>query len=243
MFNQQTPSHPDKNLAQRVDLDFALQAAGLGLWEIDLTTNLIRWDQRCRALFGLTAPTSNQLWYQEAIRGVHPDDLDRVRETIRQAMDPHSGGQLDLTCRTIGAQDRQLRWIRFTGRSYFSQTGQPLRLAGIAHEITQQVEAQLRGQQTAQHLQAVLDSSPAVIGFLKPVHNTVEDVIDFEVVVCNQRLAQLSQKPLDQLLHQPFTQISHVLWHDQTFANLRYVLQTGEPFYQEQPQQTSQGEG
>ncbi|AUD03507.1 PAS domain-containing sensor histidine kinase [Spirosoma pollinicola] len=242
MLDEQTPSHHDKALAERVDLDFALQAAGLGVWEIDLTTNLIRWDQRCQALFGLTASNSDQLRYQEAIRGIHPDDIERVRLALQAAMNPSTDRPFDLTCRTIGAEDRQLRWIRFTGRSYFSQTGQPLRLAGIAHDITRQVDEQLQAQQTAQHLQAVLDSSPAVISFLKPVLNETGEVVNFVLVVCNQRLAQLSQKSIDQLRHQSFTQLSHILWQNQTFTNLLYVLQTGEPFYQEQPEQTPQGE-
>jgi two-component system CheB/CheR fusion protein len=240
MDDQLDPFEADADLTGRIDTGFALAAAGLGLWEINPLTTLLRWDKRCQDLFCLRTP--EPLPYQAGLEKLHAEDIDRVREVLGEAVNCQTGSSIDLICRTIRSADQQVRWIRLTGRSYHTQTGECYRLAGIAHEMTQQVEAQHRAQQTAQQLQTLLDSSPAVVGFLTPLLGPHREVVSFELVVGNQQLAQLSQKPIAQLLHQPFTQFSHILWQEQTFANLQHVFLTGEPFYQEQVEPTPQGE-
>ena len=73
---------------QKLDIDFALQAVGLGVWEVDMTTNLVIWDDRCRALFGIAK--QNPLPYEQAIRYIHPEDVKRVDEAVGWAnLDSH----------------------------------------------------------------------------------------------------------------------------------------------------------
>ena len=36
----------------RERLSFALQSAGLGIWDLDPVNNNVKWDSRCRELFG-----------------------------------------------------------------------------------------------------------------------------------------------------------------------------------------------
>ncbi|GAB3930430.1 PAS domain-containing sensor histidine kinase [Larkinella terrae] len=118
-------------------LRMALDSAQLGTWDFDPFSNLVYWDDRCRMLFGLTQ--INQLPYDQAIRYVHPDDQARVLETVRQALKPESGGQYDTTFRTIGGDDGKLRWVRFIGQAYFTETGQVYRFSGVAHDSTAEI--------------------------------------------------------------------------------------------------------
>ena len=104
-----------------------------------------------------------------------------------------------------------------------------------ALNITDRKQAQERMRLTAQSLQVVLDSSPASIGFLKAIRNEQNDVIDFRLVVCNQKFAYLSGQPVDALLEQPITHLSGVLWHENTLALLTHIVNTGEPYYEERP--------
>lgn len=137
MIGPDQPSDSAKQLTQRLDIDFALQAAGLGVWELDPNTHQVLWDDRCRQLFGLAK--DNHLLYHQAIKYIHPDDVDRVNQAVQWATNPQSGGFYDQTYRTLGADDGQLRWVRFYGRGYFSPDGQSYRFAGVAQEVTQQV--------------------------------------------------------------------------------------------------------
>ncbi|QIP11529.1 PAS domain-containing protein [Spirosoma aureum] len=113
-FDKKTPG-------ERLDAHSALQAAGLGVWEVDSQTNHVHWDDRCRELFGLGKDLI--VTYQEAVQHIHPEDVDQVNKALNWAMNPESDGVYDQTFRTLGADDGQLRWVRFQGHAYFSEAG------------------------------------------------------------------------------------------------------------------------
>ena len=127
------------SLNRRLDVDFALKSANLGVWELDPKTNKVLWDDRCRALFGMT--THSQLTYDEVISFIHPDDLAEVLQKVRYAYDPNSNGRYDQTFRVFGVNDGQLRWLRFYGQGYFNESGEIYRFAGVAQDVSQQMVA------------------------------------------------------------------------------------------------------
>lgn len=129
-----------KALNERLDVAFALKAAQLGVWEYDPVTKQVHWDDRCRALFGLTS--DQPLTNGQATRYIHPDDVSRVTQAINWALNPQSGGAYDVTFRTIGADDGLLRQVRFFGQSYFTETGEVYRFAGIAQDMTALIQTQ-----------------------------------------------------------------------------------------------------
>jgi len=151
MSDEQKPLQ-SKQLTERLDLEFALDAAQLGVWELDPVTNLLNWDDRCRQLFGINS--DNRLSYEQAISHIHPDDLERVEKAVKWAMSPDSGGDYNITYRTIGADDHLLRWVRFIGKSYFNERGEIQRFAGIAQNVTQEVNAR------QQELASVIEKTP-----------------------------------------------------------------------------------
>ncbi len=102
-----------------------------------------------------------------------------------------------------------------------------------ALNITDRKNAQERMRLTAESLQVVLDSSPASVGFLKAVRNKQDEVVDFRLVVCNHKFAQLTGKSLHELLGQPVSQLTSVLWHDHTVDRLSHIVNSGEPHYEE----------
>ncbi|OZI06816.1 PAS domain-containing sensor histidine kinase, partial [Siphonobacter sp. BAB-5385] len=80
--------------------------------------------------------------YEQAIQFIHPDDVDRVNQAVEQVLTGKSNGNYDQTYRTVGADDGILRWVRFYGKAYFSQTGDLYRFGGVAQDVTQQVRTQ-----------------------------------------------------------------------------------------------------
>ena len=103
-----------------------------------------------------------------------------------------------------------------------------------ALDITDRKEAEQQVQQTADVLQAVLDSSPASIGMLKAIRDDNNAIVDFFVAAGNQRFAELVNYPVSELPDLPLNRLAHVLWQDDTLARLTHVVETGEPFYIEQ---------
>ncbi|ADB38809.1 PAS domain-containing sensor histidine kinase [Spirosoma linguale] len=156
----QQPADTPVKLTQRLDHDFALQAAGLGVWEFDPLTKQVLWDDRCRQLFGLAK--DNQLPYEQAIQYIHPDDQVRVDQAVQQALSGQSNGQYDVTFRTVGADDGLLRWVRFMGRAELTPAGQVHRFGGVAQEVTPQVLAHHRQAQETQEAQDALQGVLAI---------------------------------------------------------------------------------
>jgi signal transduction histidine kinase len=158
MSGDQRPPDSSKQLTDRLAVDFALQAAGLGIWEVSITTDQIVWDDRCRAFFGLAQ--ANQLPYREAIQYIHPQDRDRVDQAVQWALNPQSGGTYDQTYRTLGVDDGQLRWVRFLGQAYFTPAGKLCRFSGIAQEVTQQVFEQQQLVESEARFRSLIEEAP-----------------------------------------------------------------------------------
>lgn len=156
MTGPQPPFDSSPNLQQQLDLDFALGAAGIGIWEVDPLTNQVRWDARCGQLFGLDTTSTS---YPDSLRHIHLEDVERVNQAVQWALNPQSDGSYQATYRSLG-QDGRTRWIRSTGRSYFDPAGQPFRFAGIAQDVTAQVEAQQQTQCQRRIYEAITTSTP-----------------------------------------------------------------------------------
>lgn len=126
----------DKALVLRLDVNFALQAAGLGVWELDPATNLVAFDAHCRQLFGFT--TDAQVPCPQWLERIHPDDRPLLEQATQSAGHAQPGGDFDITCRTITADNSVLCWVRISGKSYFSAAGDVYRFAGVAQDVTRQ---------------------------------------------------------------------------------------------------------
>jgi two-component system cell cycle sensor histidine kinase/response regulator CckA len=126
----------------REALELALEAAGLGTWEHDLTTGEMRWDARAKALFGLpqNAPVTHPVWLET----IHPDDRESAGELWRRAV--HDRSRLSAEFRVIWP-DGSNHWIMAVGRCASEPaTGEPLHLAGVMLDLTERrhTEAQLQ---------------------------------------------------------------------------------------------------
>lgn len=198
MTSDQNPLDLAKKLTERLDVDFALQAAGLGVWEYNPVTNLVVWNDRCRALFGLTE--GNILTYEEAIQYIHPDDVNRVGQAVQWAQNSQSGGSYDQTYRTLGADDGVLRWVRFVGRSYFSKTGELERFAGIALDVTEENRKEEALQEVQRHYQPAFDN--ATVGIVVTAKNG-------EMLLVNKAYQQLTGYSADELYRKSHRNLTH----------------------------------
>ena len=119
----------------------ASEAARIGVWDYDLTSNTLRWDERTRALFGLSADAPVD--YDVFLAGLHPDDRDVTHAAVQQALDPRGKGEYDIEYRTVGLEDGITRWISAKGKCYF-ESGRPVRFIGTVLDIGPAKEGQER---------------------------------------------------------------------------------------------------
>jgi PAS domain S-box-containing protein len=120
-------------------LSLAEQAAGIGVWSIDLATGMVRATPQFFRTMGLE-PTSDRVPIA-AIRALrHPDDRDRVVDGFRHALE---GGidSYEIEYRII-RPDGQVRWIFGRGRVVRGADGKPERYNGIDLDITERKAAE-----------------------------------------------------------------------------------------------------
>jgi signal transduction histidine kinase len=144
-------------------LQFAMNAAGVGIWELNPVTNEVAWDDRCRELFGLSK--ENRLPFQKAIQYIHPDDLSKVLTAVQDALSGKNSGRYDMRYRTVGAEDKKLRWVHFNGQAYFDSDNKPVRFGGIAQDITAYT---LEVTEASQVLQGALDQAKLATWAIDP---------------------------------------------------------------------------
>jgi PAS domain S-box-containing protein len=116
----------------------AIDAAGLGTWELNPETGQRRWSARCLELFGLES--DDDLTPDRFIQAIHPDDRERWQAAIARALNPNSGadGEYRIEYRTNGVTPR---WIASTGRALF-EDGRAVRLIGTVQDISERKEAE-----------------------------------------------------------------------------------------------------
>ena len=115
----------------------AVEAANLGIWFRELARSEIWASAKWRELFGFTK--SEPLKLERLIQRVHPDDRERVRETL--AMTIENQGHYETEYRVV-LPDGQIRWIASRGRVEFDGSSQPVRMRGASLDITARRQAE-----------------------------------------------------------------------------------------------------
>ena len=195
----------------------------------------------------------------KAIRDKKGDVIDFVHESINRASvamlgEDYTGKRLSdhgengtsqlpqfIDVIQTGTSNGYVREADFRGRQvWFAITNTPLdgdRLVHTWEDVTEQKQAQHQLQETAENLQAVLDSSPASIALLKAVHDPQHPalILDFRLAVGNNKLAQFFGQPLSALLGQSAKQghFRELLWDGETLDILRHVYFSNESRYEE----------
>ncbi|MEO6238652.1 MAG: PAS domain S-box protein [Vicinamibacterales bacterium] len=130
--------------------NYALGAARMGVWEIDLANWRLTWSETMAALFGLTpadAPATADAYFAL----LHPDDRPLVKASIAQAAGRRT--EYDVEFRVV-LPDGRVRWLAGRGGMLSDADGRPARLLGVTTDISDRksLEAQLR---QAQKMEAV----------------------------------------------------------------------------------------
>ncbi|MDF2431604.1 MAG: hypothetical protein JWP44_1235 [Mucilaginibacter sp.] len=128
----------DRELSKTQDsLKMAITSAQLGTFDMDLKNGTVEWNQRSRALFGITH--NKPVNYEEDfLNRLHPEDRERVEILIRDVLVKSlTNGDYDVEYRIIGAEDKKLRWLRAMGKVYFDEHDTPFRFVGSVMDITE----------------------------------------------------------------------------------------------------------
>jgi len=119
-------------------LRFALDAASMGTWDWDLTTNAVQWSDNLAQIHGLP-PDSFDGTFASYEREIHPDDRGRVLASVQRAL--AEGVPHEVEYRIV-APDGTVRWCEGKGRVEYRE-GRPAHMSGVCMMVTRRKEAEL----------------------------------------------------------------------------------------------------
>ncbi len=132
----------------------AQQIARLGTWEFDFSTGLATWsDEHCR-IYGI--PENNNVHSMASwLSFIHPEDVDYVREKA-EAMITHP--QNTSFYYRIVRKDNTVRHIYFENKVEYDAEDIPIRMYGIARDVTDKKKAENK----LKHIAARLNQAQAI---------------------------------------------------------------------------------
>ncbi|HET7773947.1 MAG TPA: PAS domain-containing protein [Burkholderiaceae bacterium] len=125
----------DRLAAAMVRLNMAVQAAGLGVWEVDYLSQTAHWDARTQEIYGAdesTYPRRMDDW----VKHVHQEDIARLSDTIKRARAEPDRPGYEVDFRIVNGR-QELRWVRLFVRFRRNAAGEAIGAYGVAMDTTE----------------------------------------------------------------------------------------------------------
>ena len=129
------------SLTERLSL--ATAVARVGVWEWDLASNAVRWDDTMFDIYGL--PAVVPMPYERWSAAVHAEDLPGVEAIIRKAIAEKGQGSVDYRIRRT---DGCIRHVSAVANVILDGLGNVSRLIGVNMDVTERIEAEAASEQS-----------------------------------------------------------------------------------------------
>jgi diguanylate cyclase (GGDEF)-like protein/PAS domain S-box-containing protein len=137
----------------------AQRLAHLGGWEWDVRTGEISWSDEVYRIYGLP-PQSVAPSYERFMEVVHPDDRELVRSTIDEALDGSSPYEVEHRIVRPGGE---IRVVHRRAEVVCREGGEPLRMIGTVHDITERKRAEERLKKAEQRFRSVVEEQTELV--------------------------------------------------------------------------------
>ncbi|MGE5457923.1 MAG: ATP-binding protein, partial [Methanococcaceae archaeon] len=127
----------------------AQKLAHIGSFELDVKTGQIEWTEEIYNIYEID-PQKQKLIYEDIIRLIHPEDLGRVIEEIKEGVEKKRDVETEFRIILPGGK---IKNINYRGRSVFNKSGQLVKRIGIIMDITERIKIQIQLENTIKELE------------------------------------------------------------------------------------------
>jgi PAS domain S-box-containing protein len=139
--------------ALRDRLNLATETAGIGVWDMDLTTHEITCDKNVVKILGRDLATDAELR-----AAIHPEDLEQAWWSIDHEINSPTGTDDIVSTRfRVVHPNGDLRHVQTHIRVFRSDSGKPQRILGVTWDVTAEVEHAQQLEAQAAHVQSLLE--------------------------------------------------------------------------------------
>ncbi len=137
----------------------ALEAAQIGTWDWDLTTDKVVWSANHEKLWAYSPGTFPGTAEGFSSR-VHPDDLSDILRRGEELQKTRAPFQVDYR---VVWPDGSVHWVTSHGRYLFDAQDRPVRIIGVVIDITTRKAAEQALREKEARLETLFEHSPAAI--------------------------------------------------------------------------------
>lgn len=165
-------------------LDLSLEAGGLGTWDWDLVTGRVIWSAGMEAIVGL-APGHFEQTGRDFLSAVPDDARDGVRQRLVDAAKAGADYHDEFLLRR---PDGDLRWVETRGRVVAARDGTPLRMIGVASDVTERhvmEDVKLKLLEREHQARLAAEASRERLALLAEVSGALASTLDPQAVYSN----------------------------------------------------------
>lgn len=168
-----TLSHSFNNMSEQLQSSFAMiqenekrlqlaiEGASLGIWDWDIVSNKLVWDESMYLQYGLKKENFGGA-YEAWERSILPEDIPKARSGVQTAMD---GGKDYTSEFRILRPDGLIRHLKATAKLIRGEDGALLRMVGISFDISEQKEANAELMKYKNQLEDIVAERTAALEF------------------------------------------------------------------------------
>lgn len=138
-------------------LQFTIDAAELGTWDLNPRTNRFIGNKRLKSWFGLTPDDEIEL--PVALNNIVEKDRQRVADAIQKALQYESGGNYEIEYTIYNADTKKETMVLAKGKALFDESHTAYRFSGTLQDITSQVSAVKQLRENEERLSIVVEAS------------------------------------------------------------------------------------
>lgn len=135
-------------------LKLAVEAAKMGIWDWNITDNILIWDDRTYEILGLQKGIDTNVLESWA-EHLHPEDKERVMEELDAALKGKK--KYETSCRII-KRSGEIIHLKTDGLVLFDAQGIPYRMIGMNTDITATIQYEEKIKQSEEKLRALIEN-------------------------------------------------------------------------------------
>lgn len=137
-------------------LDLATRGTGIGIWDYDVPTGRLDWDDRMFALYGVDRSAFGHR-FEDWSKCVEPEALPKALDDFHQALQGDSDFNIEFP---IVFPNGGKRWLGGAAVVTRDERGQPLRAVGVNYDITSRKTAEEALVNAHRNLAVILEKAP-----------------------------------------------------------------------------------
>jgi two-component system, sensor histidine kinase and response regulator len=152
------------DVKERISL--AVDAMNLGVWDWDLQNNVMAWDEKMFAIYGI--PSRELMIHQDWVAMIVPEDRPEVEAALKRVVTEKDQGEVEYR---IECPDGEIRYLYAAQRVILDADGDVHRVVGVNLDITERKQAE----EDLEKLSAAVEQSPASV-VITDTQGTIEYV-------------------------------------------------------------------